>query len=76
MIQLDISCKVGKHSVEHKLNKNQTNAISESLVKIMFTSYQSQSSTNDAYKKLSYSKIKITKSAILPACIVRSTIGQ
>lgn len=75
MIQRGISGKVGKTSVEHKLNKNQAVAIENSLAKLMFTIYQPQASTNDAYKKLNYGEINITKSAILPACIVRSIIN-
>ena len=70
-----ISGKVGKTSVEHKLNKNQATAIERSLSKLMFTLYQPQNSTNDAYKKLNYGEIPIIKSALLPACIVRSTIN-
>ena len=75
MIQRGISGKVGKTSVEHKLNKNQATAIERSLSKLMFTLYQPQNSTNDAYKKLNYGEIPIIKSALLPACIVRSTIN-
>lgn len=75
MIQRGISGKVGKNSVEHKLNQNQSTAIEKSLAKLMFTDYKPQNSTNDAYKKLNYGEISITKSAILPACIVRATIN-
>lgn len=80
MIQRGISGKVGKNSVNHKLsknklNKNQATEIEKSLAKLMFTDYLPQSSTNDAYKKLNYGEIHITKSAILPACIVRATIN-
>lgn len=75
MIQRGISGKVGKNTVEHKLNKNQAMAIEKSLTKLMFTEYKPQNSTNDAYKKLNYGEIHITKSAILPACIVRATIN-
>lgn len=75
MIQRGISGKVGKANVEHKLNKNQVAAIEKSLAKLMFTDYKPQNCTNDAYKKLNYGEIQITKSAILPACIVRATIN-
>ena len=75
MIQRGISGKVGKNSVEHKLNKNQAAAIEKSLAKLMFTNYKPQNCTNDAYKKLNYGEISIIKSAILPACIVRATIN-
>lgn len=75
MIQRGISGKVGKANVEYKLNKNQATAIENSLAKLMFTDYKPQNCTNDAYKKLNYGEISITKSAILPACIVRATIN-
>jgi hypothetical protein len=80
MIQRGISGKVGKSNVEYKLNKNQAEHIEKSVLKLMGTLYKIDADTKDAYQKLNYDadkvfSSKIETSALLPACIVTSTIN-
>lgn len=75
MIQRGISGKSGRINCYNTVSNDQAAAIETSISKLMFTNYRPQRCTNDALQKMKYGEINISKSAILPACIVRATIN-
>ena len=75
MIQRGISGKSGRMDCYNTVSDDQAAAIETSLSKLMFTAYCPHQCTNDALQKMNYGEVKVEKSAILPACIVKATIN-
>lgn len=74
MIQRGISGKVGKTSVEHKLNKNQVAAIKQAVDKLMCTHYDPD--ILQAFDELNYEGAEeVTKDTLFPCKRIKKSIN-